>query len=211
MSALLLRRPIRIAALTLALSALPLALTACASANPVPVDSSSATASPSPTTDPSPSESPAPNATDALNKTSDDIHSPVALYELKGGSNFSLDPSLKPASGSTAAKIVSLQGISCSYVNETSGETFTVSVAQVTTESAAALKAQIANEFGKSALVASYSPTSTIQGYFRVLNGVGEAQVGTSNFWISIASKTFETPGDVEQLVQTVEDSLGRL
>lgn len=210
MTAQLSRRLIRTAGLTLALSALAVSLSACANTNPVPATSSSNTATAEPTPDTKPSTPAGAITSVPFGKTCDDILSPEALYELKGGANYSPNPNFTPAAGSTAAKIVAMQGATCGYVNETSGETFNISVAEVTPDSAAALKAQIASEFGANTLVASYSPNSTIQGYFKVANGIGEAQVGTSIYWISIASKTFEEPADVLQLVQDVETSLGR-
>lgn len=212
MSAQLSRRILRIAGIALAASALPLALSACANTNPVPVNSSSASASTEPSPSASASASTDPNAIVpvALSKTCDDILSADALYAIKGGTNFAANPKYKPAAGSTAAKIAGMKGVTCGYINQTSGEQFSIAVAEVTPESAAPLKRQIANDFGNSGLVADYSPTPAIQGYFKVSNGIGEAQIGTSIYWVSIASATFEAPTDVLELVHDVETSLGR-
>ena len=210
MSAQLSRRLIRIAGITLALSALPLTLSACANPNPVPATSSSPTASDKPAESSAPTTDPAAIVPVAFTKSCDEILSPDALYALKGGTNYALNPDFAPAANSTAGTITSMDGVTCGYINQTSGETFSIGVAEVTPDSAGALKAKIAKDFGASNLVASYSPNSNVQGYFKVTNGIGEAQIATSAYWIAISSATFESPSDVLQLVQDVEKSLGR-
>lgn len=204
------RRILRIASACLALTTLPLVVSACASPNPVPAGTSSASQGPEPSASPEPTTNPDGITAVALSKSCDEILTPEQLYDIKGGANFAANPDFSPASGTTGSEILGMNGVSCGFINQTSGETFSVSVAQVTPESAAPLKERIANSFGSSALVAAYSPTPAIQGYFKVNNGIGEAQVGTSAYWISIASDTFEGPTDALELVRDVETSLGK-
>jgi hypothetical protein len=139
-----------------------------------------------------------------------DILSSDALYALKGGTNLAPDPNFKPATNSAAEKIVGLKGVACGFTNLTSGDTFNVSVAQLTPESITALKSALESSPGAGALVASYSPTDQIKGYFSVAEGVGQAQVATSAYWISVSSDTYSEAGDAEQVVVDVENALGR-
>jgi hypothetical protein len=184
-----------------------LMLTGCGNVNPVPA---TPTSSPEPTTPaPIPVTTTIPVAGVPLKLTCNDVLSPEALYALKGGANFSNNPSFTPANGSAGSEIAALGGITCGYTNETSGDTFSVSVAEITSESMPSLKEQLSTKFSNQ-VVASFSPTDAFKGYFAVSNGVGDAQIATSKYWVSISSTIFGEAGDVQQLVDSIETTLGR-
>ena len=200
---------VRVGGLVVVTSALVLALTACDSPNPV-----AATHSATPSSEPSATATAAPTSTEVtgipLNLTCADILSSDALYALKGGMNYDLDPNYAPKSSTTAAAIAALKGVTCGYVNQTSGETFSIAVAQITPNSMDTLKTHLVETLTPSSFVPSYAPNKSTEGYFKVSKGVGEAQIATANYWISIASDTFSEPGEVEQIVQDVEKALGQ-
>jgi hypothetical protein len=202
-------RALRAGVTVLALGAFALTLSACANPNPVPATTTK-TAAPAPEPTTPASNAPTEVAGVKLTLTCDDVLSPDALYNLKGGANWANDDSFTPSSGTTAAQIVALGGIACGYTNQTSGETFSIAVAQVTPETVPVLHSKLEMLFGAGTAVKDFSPTSEIQGYFRTVSGTGQAQIATSAYWASITSDTFEVPADVSELVHDVENSLGR-
>ncbi len=202
-------RALRAGGSTLAISAVLLALVACESPNPVAVQNSN-TAKPEQTASATATASSTEVTGVPMTLTCDDILSADALYSLKGGQNYEQNPDFAPKAGTTAAAIAGLKGVTCGYVNQTSGETFTIAVAQITPESMPTLKEHLVTTLTTSSFVPSYSPSKSVDGYFAVTRGVGEAQVATSAYWIAIASDTFSEPGEVEEVVHDVEKSLGR-
>ncbi|MEN9751632.1 MAG: hypothetical protein RLZZ600_679 [Actinomycetota bacterium] len=202
-------RSIRIGVSVLAVTALGLSLTACANPNPVPATASK-TAAPAPEPTASETTAPAELVGVPMSMTCEDVLSPDALYNLKGGANWAMDDSFTPSSGTTAAAIVALGGIACGFTNQTSGDDFSIAVAQVTPESVPLLHTQLEKLFGAGTAVKDYSPTASIKGYFRTVKGVGQAQIATAAYWASITSETFEVPADVSELVHDVENSLGQ-
>ena len=209
MTALFSARALRTGITVLAAGAVALSLAACANPNPVPATASKTSApAPKPTTPAS--VAPTELVGVKLTLTCDDILSADALYNLKGGANWAPDDTFAPSSGTTAASIVTLGGIACGFTNQTSGDSFSIAVAQVSPETVPLLHSQLENLFGAGTAVKDFSPTSAIKGYFRTVSGVGQAQIATSAYWASITSNTFETPADVSELVHDVETSLGR-
>ena len=202
-------RTLRAGGSALAVCAVVLALVACESPNPVAVPTTKS-AKPQPTASASATASSTEVTGVPMSLSCEDILSADALYSLKGGQNYEQNPDFAPKAGTTAAAIAGLKGVTCGYVNQTSGETFTIAVAQITPESMPTLKDHLLNKLTTSSFVPSYSPSKSVDGYFAVSRGVGEAQVATSAYWIAIASDTFSEPGEVEEVVHDVEKSLGR-
>ena len=168
-------------------------------------------ASPEASSEPTVSVAPAPTIVGTpTGLTCDDVLAPDDLYALKGGANLSLDPKAQPGSGTMAARLVALKGISCVYTNNSSGEKFTVGVAKPTASSMSLVKRTIASEQGSAYRVTSYGGLPNTVGYFRVYNGIGLASVATSTYWFSVSSDTFETATDAKQIVLRIEKSLGK-
>jgi len=198
---------------TLALAAVGFGLTGCLSPDPVPVGGAGASVAAAATELPVPAESASAKPTPTIvgmstGLTCDDVLSADDLYALKGGANLSHDPNAKPASGTMAARLVALNGISCVYVNNSSGEKFTVGVSKPTQASMPLVKSTIASEQGAKYRVSSYSGIANTVGYFRVYNGIGLASVATSAYWFSVSSDTFESATDAKQIVLRIEKSL---
>jgi hypothetical protein len=201
----------RTAGVLIALTAVVGSLAACSNPAPVPAPSTSAATESS---TPTPTETPTPTPTApalqgiALSLSCDQLLSSDALYGLKGGSNFTSDPNFKPASGTPAATIASLQGRTCGFVNQTSGEKFNFSVAQLTPASIAIVKATAASTLGANAVAASYSPNKNVIGYFTVVDEVGQIQIITPKYWIVISSSLYGQADDALDLVTALESSL---
>ncbi len=189
--------------------ALATLLTGCVSPDPVPVTGSThETATDRPAT--IPTESTQASITGVPTNTScARVLSADALYSLKGGANYTLIGDITPAPGTTAAKLVDLRGLSCTYVNDTNATSFTVAVARITPETMPLAKEQVDARLGQSARASIYETSAGCVGYFATGNTVGEAQVLTDTFWVDVSSDTFETPQDAAQIVASVLKGLG--
>lgn len=212
------RRPIpagRLGILAISLCVVGVGLAGCLSPDPVPAEgagpSIAATASDLPLPVASASAPAKPTAVGTpTDLTCNDVLSPDDLYALKGGTNLSLSPGLKPESGSMASRLVTLKGISCAFVNDSSGEMFTVGVAKPTAASMPLVRETVKAEQGASYRVSAYSAVPNSVGYFRVYNGIGLASVVTSTYWFSVSSDTFETANDAKQIVLRIEKALAK-
>ena len=116
--------------------------------------------------------------------------------------NFALQTDFAPSAGSLAAEAIALQGIACSWVNLTSGETIVMSVAHL---SDAALTAR-----GNDLITSSNPvPTYSVEGYFLLEGGIGIAQAISPPYWITASSRFFFEPGDVAPLMAAALSALG--
>jgi len=185
-----------------------LVLTGCSpSASSTPSDSAtpaaSATASAEPTSAPSPTPTPEPTGTPVA-LSCDEILSPQNVYDFNP--NFGTAPAYEPATDSLAATAVKYSGVACGWSNQTSGELIEIAVAQPEPTLMTTLKdAAIAG----SQVVPTYSSTADIEGFFTVDAGVGQVQVFTGTYWVTVNSPAFYEPGDAQALVATVLGNLG--
>jgi len=171
-------------------------------------------AAPTPTTTPAPGETPessvtptaAPTATAtpvpgpesvAVTLGCSELLSPQAIYDYNP--NVSLLDSFSPGSGTLAGDAVTLQGIACRLVNQTSGETIDIGVVQFTPE---AFAAKVASVDGSS------DGTNAYDGYFEVSGGEGVAQAFSDPYWVTLTSPTFLSPEDAAPLVQAALGAL---
>ncbi len=115
--------------------------------------------------------------------------------------NFVLRASFAPEAGSQAERIVGSDGVACQWENQSSGETIVVAVAQL---------AQIDLDTLKNELVMSSNavPTYGDEGYFDVVDGRGEAEVFSGNYWIVATSPAFLEPGDAVMIVEQAISAL---
>ncbi|WP_166790632.1 MULTISPECIES: hypothetical protein [unclassified Cryobacterium] len=161
--------------------------------------SSSASASAAATATPTPTPTPAGTAvamtcTDLL--TLDDVYA--------FNPNYGTDPSYKPTSAS-AKTAASFQGLTCGLLNQSSDGTIEISLTQ---PNAQLMTQQQDKAVASSKIVPTYGTPPTAQGFFAVTNGIGEAQVFTDTYWLTISSSNFLEPGDAESLVSA---ALGHL
>ncbi|PJJ61608.1 iron ABC transporter ATP-binding protein [Compostimonas suwonensis] len=170
---------------------------------PTKVASETPAADPSetPTTTPTPTEDPGIPVTIAC----DQLLTPDDVYAFNP--NFGTQPDYAPAEGSSAAEIVAAQGLSCGWLNQTSGDTISASVGQFGDPHLESLKNTMVME---SKPVPTYGDPATIEGYFEVENGVGQANVFSGPYWISMSSTFFVEPGDAQPLVAAALANLGQ-
>jgi hypothetical protein len=125
---------------------------------------------------------------------------PQAMYDVNP--NYSLDAGFTPADGSEAAQIAALDGLVCAWVNQTSGAVIEVAVAQLPEAELTALK----NEF---VTKSNSVPTYAVEGYFALVDTLGQADAFSGPYWISASSIDFFEPGDAQPVVAAAIAGLG--
>lgn len=107
--------------------------------------------------------------------------------------------SFTPHAGSLAASAATLDGTVCAWVNETSGVTIDVSIAQP-------------DRATFDALAASASAGTPVdvgdEAYFAIIDGEGTTQVFTGRYWLTLASVYFSSPFDALDIVEVAVRSL---
>jgi hypothetical protein len=183
-----------------ALAALVAGATAACGTGPDDASSASPSASPSPSS--SSTSSPAPTGTAApvpqsapIDVACDELVTPQAIYDYNP--NFGLDKGFTPASGSFAGEIEAAGGLVCSWLNQTSGDSITVAVAQLPDEALTTLKSGFVTT---STAVPAYG-APPVEGYFQVAGASGEAQVFSGPYWVNAVSASFYEPGDAQPIV----------
>lgn len=170
------------------------------SASPsAPSASASPSASPEPSATPEPSPSAPteePDGVEALASVPlgvgcDALVSPQALYDFNP--NVGTDPAFDAGSWTLAPAVAALQGSTCGYLNQTSGEKLAVSVARVAPESVDALAAQ----------VASRGPA------FRTAGATSTLEVVAGDRWIVVEAPSFFGERDLQALVDAARASTG--
>lgn len=186
-------------------SALVLTLAACAG-----VPGKATTPSTVTTSGPSSSEQSTPTATADLvarsypvGKTCDDVMSLQALYDFNP--NFTYDANLSTPSSSHAEKIVSIQGISCAYLNLSSGSKIFLSLAKLDETGLSILKEQLSAEGAKKVTSGSLPVDAS---FFSITDGVGTQDILTNKFWVSVSSASFISPEDTSHFLKSVLASL---
>jgi hypothetical protein len=176
-------------------------LTACVPSGPEPEPT--ATTTPSSTPDTTSTPTPTPTPTEEIIPFTADCNAlitPAVMYAFDP--NLSPFGAFTPDAGTVAADAVAAGGIACRWVHGTTGQTLDLAVAHLTASASTALK----ND-----LVASSNsvPTYGVEGYFRTVGGVGEAQAFPDPYWVSIVSVEFAEPGDATPLMDAVIGALG--
>lgn len=179
-----------------------LALAGCGPTDvPTPgaVDTPTPTASDSPSASLSPDPSVPPTST-PVTIACDQLISPQAIYDYNP--NFSLQADYTPAAGSLGAQAVDREGIACSWVNQTSGETIEVAVAHLAEDGLTALKNDLV-------MTSNSVPTYDVEGYFAVDGGLGVAEAFPDPYWLTATSTGFFEPGDAQPLIAAAIAALG--
>lgn len=167
---------------------------------PAPTPSSSSSVPPPvPTLQPSPTPLPSIPGIESIpiNIPCERVLTPSELYEFNP--NVSIDPS--PAVSEGALRAAAYGGVSCSWVNLTSQERFAISLVHVADDSLPVLRSQLAASAPGAGL-------SGIDGYFRVVDGIGILDVISGPYWITIESAAFLSAADVEPLVILAVDNV---
>ncbi|THG31506.1 iron ABC transporter ATP-binding protein [Naasia lichenicola] len=189
----------------LGLAVASVALAGCTS-NPVqPAPQQTTTAPPVVVTEPSQSTTPEPEPTATQEpgipvvQTCDQLITPDELYAFNP--NVGVNPAYQAETGTTASRIVSLQGVACGWSNQTSNETIEIAVAHLSSTAIEGLKNELA-------LSSTPVPTYGDEAYFEVNSGLGEANVFSGDYWIYARSTTFLEPGDAAMLMDDVMAAL---
>ncbi|PXA70581.1 iron ABC transporter ATP-binding protein [Cryobacterium arcticum] len=165
--------------------------TASSGATAEPTATATATAEPTATATPAP----APEGT-AVDKSCDQVLTADDVYALNP--NFSVDPGYA-ATSDTAVTATTYSGISCGWINQSSGEVIEVSLAMPNDSLANNLKdAALAN----GDIVPTYGTAPEVEGYFSP--GTGTAQVFANGYWVAVSSPDMIEPGDAERVMSTV-------
>jgi hypothetical protein len=114
--------------------------------------------------------------------------------------NFGLDDAFSPKSGTPAATAKSDNGVACNWLNQTSGDTVTIAVAQPTTDDLAKIKATAAKGTAVSGLGSA--------AYFSTEGQVGRLDVFDGAYWVVATSVYFSTADDARALATSAVAAL---
>ena len=156
-----------------------------------PTDAATATASAEPTATPTPV--PVAEGT-PVDKSCEQVLTADDIYALNP--NFGVDPGYT-ASSDAAVTATTYDGISCGWMNQSSGEVIEVAIAQPNETLTNNLK-DVALSGG--AIVPTYGSPPDVEGYF----STGTAQVFTRGYWVAVSSPDMIEPGDAERIMSTV-------
>lgn len=174
--------------------ALGMGLVACSSPAPEPTQTSapSTSSSPSASASSEPTGDSEPYAQDCANLMPDSV-----MYNWNP--NFSLNNSATPAAGSSADIVTELQGTTCNFVNQSSGNSLTISVAHLTPSGVSVLQDQISGS------LPSIGTEDQGTAYFGTIAGSGVFEMfATNNFWITIAGPDIASADDIAALKQQI-------
>lgn len=130
-----------------------------------------------------------------------ELVSPQAVYDYNP--NYGHQPAFTAAAETDVATIVANQGVACNWVNQTSGVTFVVAVAQLAAADLATVQADIASG---STAVSGIGDAA----YFTASAEVGVAQVFDGPYWVVATSAAFYEIAEPKPLLDAALAALGR-
>jgi hypothetical protein len=125
---------------------------------------------------------------------------PQVVYDYNP--NYGNQPDFTPAAGTDVATIAANQGVACNWVNQTSGVTFQVAVAQLAADDLASVRAGLSSGTAVSGVGDA--------AYFSASGGVGVAHVFSGPYWIVASSPAFYEFVEVQPIVKGALAALGR-
>lgn len=123
----------------------------------------------------------------------------TTIYELNP--NLAIDPSYRPSS--LASRALDSEGVSCGWINQTSGDVVAVSVASFDEAGLTATR-EAANGRGGSPTPSNFGG----EGVFRTSGSVGVMELVRAPYWIVIESPMFGSATDVDFIVDAVISAL---
>jgi hypothetical protein len=167
--------------------------TASASASAEPTETATAEPTATPTPPPAPEGAP-------VGKTCDQVLTADDVYALNP--NFGTDPGYA-ASSATAMAATTYGGVSCGWLNQSSGEVIEVAIAMPNETLANTLKdAALAD----GEIVPTYGTAPEVEGYFSA--GTSTAQVFTNGYWVAVTDTGMIEPGDAGPVLDAVLGNL---
>jgi hypothetical protein len=127
------------------------------------------------------------------------VHTALARTIASG---LTLDAGWKPATGTPAARLADLNGTVCRWRDIATGDSLEVAVAKPSRTDATALKNDLVDR-------SNSVPTYGEEGYFQVVDHIGEVDAFRGRTWILARSNRFYEPGDATSIVQSVNTLLG--
>lgn len=187
----------RVAMSSVSVVTITLGLAACSAPSPNPT----ATEAPNTSTVITPTESPTPTAAGdsvAWQQECENLMPSNVVYAWNP--NYSLDNNASPAAGSSWDIVTQLQGTNCNYVNQSSNNALTISVAQLTDSGVGILENQISGSLPN----LGNDPQGGRQ-YFGTVAGSGVYEMfATNKFWITIAGPDIASADDIAALKQQI-------
>jgi hypothetical protein len=181
---------------------LALGLTGCVPEGaPAPSRTTTATQQPTDTPEPAVTDAPA-TGFDSTPVTIDcnTLVTPQVVYDYNP--NYGNQPDYTPAAGTDVATIAANQGVACNWVNQTSGVTFEVAVAQLAAEDLASVRAGLPSGGSVSGVGDA--------AYFSASGGVGVAHVFSGPYWVVASSPAFYEFVEVQPILTAALTALGR-
>jgi hypothetical protein len=190
---------------------LSLALAGCSGTLPATSTSSNASgATTLPTQVTSSGEGPATDAPPSpeasaipITATCSEILDTEALH--KTGSPFVLTTMPPIATGTILNDVLASGGITCAWINSSSGATLLMAAAHLGAGQLALAKAHAAST---SPLISLAGTSAGASGYFSAADGVGEVQLVTDQFWIVMESQDFLSAQDSVAFMSMAESAL---
>lgn len=134
------------------------------------------------------------------NAVSIDCDELVTLEELYDWNpNVSADPSHLPTD--SVRRALDLGGISCGWVNQTSGVRFNLALVILPPDRADAAMSELA-------ATSRVARVAGLEAYFVSNEGVGKVDAFSGSYWLTIESSEFVAPEDAEALLSSVVNSL---
>ena len=131
-----------------------------------------------------------------LTHTCEDLYSVDELYTFNP--NFSINTSQPPLQPQISDEIASLAGVTCTYMNLSSGDTIQLSVAKLKQNSVALLQKQIEAVSAKNL---DFS-TEKRKVFFELSNGNGLLQILKDDYWIVVTSPLFQSPEEAMKFIE---------
>ncbi|MFC5929093.1 iron ABC transporter ATP-binding protein [Cryobacterium melibiosiphilum] len=186
-----------------------LALVGCStdsepSASETPSASSSAAATDAPGESAAPTATPSPTPTPAgtaVALSCDQVLTAEDVYAFNP--NFGTAPAFEPTGD--AATAVEYNGVACGYMNQTSNAVIEIGIAA---PNEVLRNQQYDAAIAQSTPVPTYGDAPSLYGFFTSINGVGEAQIFTDTYWVTLTSVEFFEPGDAQGLLAAVVSHL---
>ena len=161
---------------------------------PVASPTSTPTASPTPTS--SPTEQPNDLVVLPFSIPCDELVSADALYEFNP--NVGVDP--QPSATGLVATIAEAGGVTCGWLNQTSGDRISVGVLKLDAASLDRVRGDAARR--------GEPETQYFDGYFREENGVGHAEDFEGSYWIVLDSPALLGADEVGSFLAALRPAL---
>ena len=169
------------------------------SAEPAPDD----TASPEPNEEPSETAAPEPSAAPLTGQpvtlACEALLTPQDVYDYNP--NVGTDPGYRPRTGSGPAQASELSGIACGWLNQTSGQTYSIGAARFDSAELPRVRAMVKRSGGDAL-------GGGLDGSYRVESGVGIIDVFFGSYWVSAESSAFLSPDDARPRLDSIERNL---